>query len=407
YEDRAERHEYRPREPSVGRAARYHSRYGDPGYPSRYADRRSPDAREGAYRDDHRDYGGHGERDYGGHGERDYGGHGERDYGGHGERDGEEELRRRQFEGGRSPPRRWQRSWSPPPPPPVNDNGPRGRGDHDERYYPEARPVSRGAQSRSRSPRGYARGGDAGDPPYGTPRDYRRSRYGEPRWNGSARRGYGSPPSPPPPPPPPQRYGPSDTGPTEETGSRMQSPPPPPPPMAYTHTSHSQPYAEGSPHRDYPRGQRRPSRSRARDHSDPQTPHRARHEYEGHNRAPSGGRHHDSRGQSPGAQYGSGPAPFPDIALPAYTVGTDLLISRCADAAEWLAVREQVREQQRRVQELAAKARRTGFELAYANWGGLKADSQVQIAAWQLERAEQGLSSTNSRSLLDAALAEL
>ncbi|KAJ2772274.1 hypothetical protein IWQ56_001453 [Coemansia nantahalensis] len=382
YEDRAERHEYRSRDPSVGRPGRYYSRLGEASYPARYADRRSPDAREGPYRD------------------------GQRDNAGRSERDGEDALHRRQFEGDRSPPRYWQRSRSPPP---TNDGGLRGRGGREGRYYPEAQSMTRDARSRSRSPRGYPRGDDdARDPPYGTPRGYRQPRDAEPRWHGSARRGYGSRPSPSPPPPPP-RYGPGHPGPAEEPRSRMQSPPPPPPPppMTNSQSAHTQPYADSSPHRDYQRSQRRLSRSRARDLSTPQTPHRARHEYDGHSRDPSGGRRHGSRSPSPSAPCGPGLAPIPDIAIPALSVGTDLLISRCADAAGWLAVREQVREQQKRVQELAARARRTGFELAYANWGGLKADSQVQIAMWQLERAEQGLASAGSRSLLDAALAEL
>ncbi|KAJ1889076.1 hypothetical protein LPJ66_008227 [Kickxella alabastrina] len=91
---------------------------------------------------------------------------------------------------------------------------------------------------------------------------------------------------------------------------------------------------------------------------------------------------------------------LPELELPLFAHGTDLFISRMPEAAEWLAMRGQVREQSRRILEASATARRSAFDLVHAGWAVLKAESQAQVACLQLERAEIGLSSA-TRSLMD------
>ncbi|KAJ2783929.1 hypothetical protein H4R18_001412 [Coemansia javaensis] len=343
-----ERPEYRQSSP------RHHPRYEEPAYQPRYAGRRAA----ADYPPERREYSGRG---------------------------------RRYDEGSHSPGHRWPRSRSRSRSPQRDS-----RADHGDRYQRhEGRAASRPAQSRSRSPRGYGRESAAAAAPaddmFSTQHsDYQRPRYvAEPQRHGSTSR-RGSPP------------------PAEGTGS---PPPPPPPPPLAPGATHDQPYgagtaspahADGSPYRGFPpRSQRRASRTaraRGREYSQAST---------------SGGRGHDyggSRAESPAPSSGPhGPGaepPAPDAAPAAVGAGTDLVISRYPGAAEWLAVREQVREQRKRVLELAARARRTGFELAYADWGVQKADSLVQLAVWQLERAEQGLGAS-TRSLIEPHLGDL
>ncbi|KAJ1889097.1 hypothetical protein LPJ66_008215, partial [Kickxella alabastrina] len=91
---------------------------------------------------------------------------------------------------------------------------------------------------------------------------------------------------------------------------------------------------------------------------------------------------------------------LPELELPLFAHGTDLFISRMPEAAEWLAMRSQVREQSKRILEASAAARRSAFDLVHAGWAVLKAESQAQVACLQLERAEIGLGSA-TRSLMD------
>ncbi|KAJ2824164.1 hypothetical protein IWW50_003459 [Coemansia erecta] len=363
YDDRFDRHDYRSREPHGGRSG-YGSRYADDAQASRYSSRRSPDPREGSYRADRR----HHSSRY--------------------DRQGEGDAHRPPFEDTRSPHRLRSRS---PPPPPLREDGSRGRSGYEERYRREDRSASRGGVPRSRSPRGYPRGAEGADAMYDGPSDYRRSRYADSRWPGSSRH-----------PASPSRRDAGDAVPMEGVDPRLS--PPPPPPMA--------PYDQGrgSPYRGYPpRPSRRPSRTpKGGMHGQPnsRTPYGGRYEHEDHSRDPSNGGHYQgygSRAQSPGPNmpYAAAEAP-PELVLPMFSHGTDLYISRQPESSEWLEVRQQVREQTKRILELTAKTRKSGFELSYSDWGVLKADGQMQVALWQVERAEQGLGASD-RSLIDTS----
>ncbi|KAJ1943151.1 hypothetical protein FBU59_002998 [Linderina macrospora] len=191
------------------------------------------------------------------------------------------------------------------------------------------------------------------------------------------------------------------------------NPPPPPPPMVpHSQSMHGQSGSyPDAPYRSYS------SRNLRRQAG---TPYNSRYEYDGQPPPPRHGRQQSMgsvpyqngypqpREQSPGlaaiSQPNAGhyavqqpvqqqqqniqpPPPPPEPTR----VGSDLCIARGADTAEWLEAREKAREQAKRVQELTAATRRTGFELAYSNWGVQKADGQMQLANWHLERAEQGL----------------
>ncbi|KAJ2228282.1 hypothetical protein H4R99_006092 [Coemansia sp. RSA 1722] len=229
--------------------------------------------------------------------------------------------------------------------------------------------------------------------------------------------------------------------------SESANPPPPPPPLPHHGSStHGQDpaglYKEDSPYRGYPssRSHRRSSRtprlgSHGGSHSRP--PYNSRYDYDGsHSREPSSGAgyygggngsgYHGSRINSPDmamhnhqqqqqqhqppqllshsqsqSQLQLQQQPMvPEQILPGYAHGTDLYISRMPESLEWLEAREMVREQEKRVLEISVAARRTAFDLVYAQWNVLKAESQAQLAGWQLERAEQGLGSAD-RSLLD------
>ncbi|KAJ2365052.1 hypothetical protein IW150_006318 [Coemansia sp. RSA 2607] len=94
------------------------------------------------------------------------------------------------------------------------------------------------------------------------------------------------------------------------------------------------------------------------------------------------------------------PPPPPELILPPLVHGTDLFIARMPEAEEWIEAREKAREQAKRILETSANARRTAFDLVHVGWNVLKADSQVQLAVWQLERAEGGLGLAD-RSLLE------
>ncbi|KAJ1752330.1 hypothetical protein LPJ78_000346 [Coemansia sp. RSA 989] len=372
------------------RADRYDSRFRDgrrSGYSSRYSNRQSPDPREEAYRSDRRH-----------HGDR---------Y----ERYAEGDMHRPPPDEGRSPYR--PRSRSPLPPPPMREDEFRSRGGYDR--YGE-RPRSRGATARSRSPRGYARDMDSArdmHAGYG----YARPQYAGSHWPESRR----MPPSPP-------RYSSREAAMSMDDVEPHMSPPPPPP-MAHTGSMHGPHYGRASPGYDHGaespyRGYSRPSRRASRT---PRTPrsgthgqphprpsHGGRYGHEGHRRESSAGgqfQSYGSRGPSPGPpHYASTDVPPPPQPpgppLPAHAHGTDLFISRQDDAEDWLELRQQLREQSKKTLELSARARKTGFEMEYADWGVMMADGQVQVALWQVERAEQGLGATD-RSLIDSMHTDL
>ncbi|KAJ1952332.1 hypothetical protein EC988_003615 [Linderina pennispora] len=189
------------------------------------------------------------------------------------------------------------------------------------------------------------------------------------------------------------------------------NPPPPPPPMvphSQSMHSHSGSYPD-APYRSYSsRNLRRqtgtPYNSRYEYDSQPPPPRHGRQQSMGSVQYPNG--YHQQRDQSPGSaamhransshyaaqqplqQQTSLPPPPPPEPT---RIGSDLCIARGSDTAEWLEAREKAREQAKRVQELTAATRRSGFDLAYSNWGVQKADGQMQLANWHLERAEQGL----------------
>ncbi|KAJ2362181.1 hypothetical protein H4S01_004909 [Coemansia sp. RSA 2610] len=374
-----DRYDHRPRESYSGRA----------GHSSRYSGRRGSPPRMEPYRP-------------------------ERRYSSRYERHGESEAHRPPFEDMRSP--RQPRSRSPLPPPAARSDSSRGRNAYGDQYRRGDRSASRGDVPRSRSPRGYSRGADAGDYAHdAAAQDYRRS-----RWPGSGRQ----PASPP-------RHAADDGAPM--AGGELRQSPPPPPPMPHSSSMHGSQYGRASPspydqersppYRGYPpRSQRRRSRTPKGSMQGPpssRAPYGGRYEYEGHSRDPSSGGHYQgygSRAPSPGANsqhYGAGgeappppPPAAPELSLPPFSYGTDLYITRQPESGEWLEVRQQVRDQTRRILELSARARKTGFELGYADWGVLKADSQVQMALQQVERAEQGLDASD-RSLMDTSPAEL
>ncbi|KAI8324114.1 hypothetical protein GQ54DRAFT_302906 [Martensiomyces pterosporus] len=412
YDDYPDRRDYRPREPYGGRSA-YHSRYNE-GYSSRYASTQSPDAREGGHRSERHYYSRYDRYDSG-------------------------EMRSptesRHYDGNASPTR--QRSRTP------RDAERSARFDHgDSRYAHSARPLSRGA-SRSRSPTAYSREPRASNGSYESAAgDSRRHMYGDsmgiaPAGAGSrspvSGRLYASPSA--------QPHRPDDLGSADST-----NPPPPPPPMPHAHSTHGQPsrgaerpgspsyyQTHDTPYRTYSsRSLRRQSgtpKGGSHSMSSSHTPYGSRYEYEAHSRNSSmGGHYHGTQGyqqsrvQSPGANphyggngsglhgdrgSGSGSSGAPqDQVLPAFENGTDFCISKFPESEEWLKARERAREQARRVKDLSASARKTGFELAYANWSVQRADAQVQLAAWQIERAEQGLESSG-RSLIDTAINEI
>ncbi|KAJ2456324.1 hypothetical protein EV183_000251 [Coemansia sp. RSA 2336] len=373
------------------RADRYDSRFRDgygrrSGYSSRYSNRQSPDPREEAYRPDRRHYGGRYER-----------------Y-------AEGDMHRPPPDEGRSPYR--PRSRSPLPPPPMREDEFRSRGGYD-RYGD--RPRSRGAAARSRSPRGYARDMDAARDMHDDGYGYGRPQHADSHWPESRR----MPPSPP-------RYSSREAA---MEGGEPHMSPPPPPPMAHTGSMHGSHYARGSPGYDHGaespyRGYSRPSRRESRTprtprsgmhgQPHPRTSYGGRYEHEGHRRESSvGGQFpgYGSRGPSPGpSHYASADVPPPPQPpgppLPAHARGTDLFISRQDDAEDWLELRQQLREQSKKTLELSARARKTGFEMGYADWGVMMADGQVQVALWQVERAEQGLGATD-RSLIDSMHTDL
>ncbi|KAJ2551114.1 hypothetical protein EV175_003814 [Coemansia sp. RSA 1933] len=306
----------------------------------------------------------------------------------------------------------------------------------DSAYRPERRYQASPVRMRSRSP-GYARDGDEdrrGRPTYshryrpesrpGSPRGmraYSRSpRHGDQRWHGSSRDAYRSPSRP-------QRGG-AELEPelTDMYGdaSAVLPPPPPPPPMMHSSSMHSQtsglpPLGDGAPRISSPPSRHGSpyrggysSRSYRRDTRTPRGG--ASYEYGGHSRDPSGGGYHAghgaSRGHSPPPPPPPPPPPLAPVEqppmFPEFRYGTDLHVARHAEAGEWLEARQQLRDHARRVLELSAVSRKTAFELTYAKWGVLKSDSLVQLAAWQLERAEQGLG-LSEHTMLDESMDDI
>ncbi|KAJ1911866.1 hypothetical protein GGI09_005532 [Coemansia sp. S100] len=404
YEDQADRSEYRAREPYGSRSAHY-SKYSDAGYqPSRYAasGARSPsDAREGGYRSERRHYGSRYDR--------------------YGATDSRTQADSRQPTVGSvvSPSRQPSRSRSRSPGVPHDDDRRADRLGYSDRYHQASRPISRNAGSYSRSPSRYAREADSA---YG---ERRRSHYGESRWSGPDDRSRSSP----------SHQITADEVPLD--GNDSANPPPPPPPMQGSSSAHGpssfgnytrtgspsyHQHSQDSPYRGYSSRQyHRQSRTSKAGASSSRAPYASRHEHEGHSRSPSNGgsysqSYQPSRGQSPGAGFPAAAAVasattepvLPELVLPAFSHGTDLYISRFPESAEWLEVRAQVREQAKRILELSAGSRKTGFEMAYAGWGVHKSEGQAQLALWQIERAEQGLGSVAGRSLMDgSALSDL
>ncbi|KAJ2746685.1 hypothetical protein H4S06_005208, partial [Coemansia sp. BCRC 34490] len=263
-------------------------------------------------------------------------------------------------------------------------------------------------------------------------------RPGDQRWYGGARDSHRSP----------ARHSrdatePDDSG---DAGSALAPPPPPPPPpLAHSssvHGHHQPPLGDATrnstppTHHDSPYRGGYASRSYRRG---PRTPRSGAYEYSPHSRDHSVGGYHQghaaaSRGHSPGGRqrYDAGPGeaavaehhlqqnqsqgqsqlqlqpqPQPQQPLfPEFKYGSDLHVSRHAEAAEWLDTRQQLRDATARVVELSAAARKSAFEMSYAKWGVLKTDSLVQLAAWQLERAEQGLG-LSERTMIDVAMDDL
>ncbi|KAJ2845272.1 hypothetical protein IWW36_004850 [Coemansia brasiliensis] len=381
------------------RGDRYDSRFRDgydrrPRYSSRYSSRQSPDPREEAYRPDRRHYGSRYDR-----------------Y-------AEGDIHRPSPDDGRSPYR--PRSRSPLPPPPMREDEFRSRGGYDDRYGHAERPRSRGTIARSRSPRGYARGMDSARDMHDDGYGYGRPQHADSRWPDSRR----MPPSPP-------RHSSRDAAAMSMEGVEPHMSPPPPPPMAHAGSIHGSHYGRGSPghdhgaespYRGYPRQSRRASRTprtpRSGMHGQPhsRTSYSGRYEHEEHRREPSTSgqfQSYGSRGPSPGpppAHYANTDVPPPPQPpgppLPPHAHGTDLFISRQENADEWLEVRQRLREQSKKTLELSARARKTGFEVGYADWGVMMADGQVQVALWQVERAEQGLGAAD-RSLIESMHTDL
>ncbi|KAJ2490838.1 hypothetical protein IWW37_002838 [Coemansia sp. RSA 2050] len=375
YDDQTDRGEYRSREVYGSRSAHY-SRYGDAGYQSsRYtaSGARSPsDAREGGYRSERRHY----DSRY--------------------DRYGATDSRQTALDSAASTSRRPSRSRSRSPVAPHEGDRRYDRHGYGDRYQQASR-------SYSRSPSRYAREADSS---FG-----RRAHYSKARWSRSEDQPCSSPThpftaeetpldggdsaNPPPPPPPPMQAGGSAPGaPPFGNYTRTNSP-------LYRQQSQDSSY-RGYSSRQYNRHSRasRTGTSRTR------TPYAGRHEHEGHSPTPSNGGsygqgYQHSRGQSPGAGAGATEPVLPELVLPALSHGTDLYISRFPESAEWLEVRAQVREQAKRVLELSAGSRTTEFEMAFASLGVHRAESQIQLALWQIERAEQGLGAVVGRSLMD------
>ncbi|KAJ2471029.1 hypothetical protein GGI02_002539 [Coemansia sp. RSA 2322] len=282
---------------------------------------------------------------------------------------------------------------------------PAARAGYGDRYSHASRPSSRGAASYSRSPSRYAREASGADAVYSTASERRRAHYSDSRWPGPDERTRSSP----------SHQMAIDEARPGVSDSANPLPPPPPPPPPSTQR-------QGSPSRGYSsRMYRRRSRTPKRDTGNSaRTPYAGRHEYDAHGKSLSnGGSYHasaqHSRGHSPGANAGAGagaggpamaaaePAAPPALVLPAFSHGTDLFISRFPELDEWLKARAQVREQDKRILELSAAARRTGFELSYAGWAVQQAEGQAQLAMWHIERAEQGLDAVSGRSLITAS----
>ncbi|PIA19508.1 hypothetical protein COEREDRAFT_12872 [Coemansia reversa NRRL 1564] len=391
YDDCTERYEYRSREPYNSRSGNY-SRYGDNSYPTRYSSRRSPDPRDTAYRPDRRNYSSRYER-----------------Y-------DESDQRRYPQDEARSLAHPHSRSRSPLP---LREENQRTRTEYEENYRRRpGRSASRGAHRLSQSPHGNVRGFSNIESPYYAEQDYKRSRYGDTRWDESGRH-YDSKTT----------HALGELAASEDVALRVRSPPPPPP-ILHVGSGHGQPYESSSrmesPHyendslyHDYStRAHRRLPRtpiSAAHGQSDSRNAYGSRFEYEHHSRNPSSeGRHHQSyhgsHAPSPSASNmhpGMATDAVPELGLPAYSSGVDLYISRNSETSDWLAVREQVREQSKRILEISARARKTAFELSYANWGMQKAESQVQLATWQLERVEHGLGLSDRTLIESAALSDL
>ncbi|KAI9505063.1 hypothetical protein BX070DRAFT_221399 [Coemansia spiralis] len=406
-DDYSDRRDYRARESYGGRS----------GYYSRYSGARSPDPRDSAYRPERRHYDSRHER--------------------YGSGDARALAEGRQeYSEGVSPSRRRSRSRSPLL---ARDDERRTRaGGYSSRYHHTSRPESRGGRSYSRSPRD-RRGTDGA---YNSVDGTRGTRHDESRWASSSRDAYRSPSH--------QAYLGSEAAVIDGAASSNLPPPPPPPPMSNSNSFHVQQFGDSgravspsshnhysydSPYRGYSSRQynrrdiRTPRGGGIYDTSNPRTPYGEKYEYNGHSRNSStGGGHYqghlNSRGHSPGLaaagpgaslssaggaqqRYGSGNEPIIDQPpLPEYRYGTDLYVSRYLDSGEWIEAREQAREQAKRIQELSVNTRKTAFELAYANWGVQRSESQVQLAAWQLERAEQGLGSAD-RTLIDVTMDDM
>ncbi|KAJ1671134.1 hypothetical protein GGF38_001029 [Coemansia sp. RSA 25] len=408
YDDQTDRSEYRSREPYGSRSAQY-SKYGDASYQSsRYAaSGRSPsDAREGGYRSERRYYSSRYDR--------------------YGTADSRTPTDSRYPALGSavSPSRQPSRSRSRSPVTSRDDDRRADRAAYSDRHHHASRPMSRDAGSYSRSPSRYARDAGGADTGYsGAASERRRAHYGEARWPVPDNRSRS----------PPSHQTATDEAPLDGSDSTNPPPPPPPPPMQSngsthgpssfgSHTRTDSPsyhqHSQDSPYRGYSSRQyHRQSRSSKAGVSSSRTPYASRHEYEGHSRSPSnGGSYQPSRGQSPGtgpstsfpvavaaAAAATEPPVQPELVLPPFSLGTDLYISRFPESAEWLEIRAQVREQAKRVLELASGSRKTEFEMTYAGWGVHKAEGQAQLALWQIERAEQGLGAASSHSLITAS----
>ncbi|KAJ1965697.1 hypothetical protein GGI12_000596 [Dipsacomyces acuminosporus] len=411
-DDYNDRRDYRARD-FYGSRSTYNSRYSD-GYSSRYGNPNSPDAREGGYRSARRYYNRYDRYDSG---------------------DVRLPTEPRYYDNAISPAHQHPRS----PRSARDDIRPARRDGSMDRYmdpaYP-SRPLSRGV-SPSRSPLGYSREPRTANAVYDAAESTsRRQMYpghmgirhsdagGANSRSPISRHHYGSPstqPSgaagafssadtsnpPPPPPPMPQEHS-SNGHSSRSVGERPESPSHyQPHDMHYrTYSSRSIRHHSGTPIRG--------SYSMSSSH----TPYGGRNEHESHSRNSSTSGHYhgnqsyqQSRMHSPSGnqQYGGGSglgdagASQQEGEAPVLGSGADYCISKIPGNEEWLDAREQARDHGKRVRGLSTTARKTGFELSYANWGLHKAETQVQLALWQLERAEQGLES-GGRSLIDSTL---
>ncbi|KAJ2725358.1 hypothetical protein GGI07_001366 [Coemansia sp. Benny D115] len=366
----SDRRDYRPHENYESRSA--YSRYaeGGSGYqPSRYPGARSPEPHDSAaYRSERRHYSSRYDRHYGA---------GEGGRSGYARQPQSPPSRHRSHSRSRSPSR--SSPHNPRSIPAAEDTRRSRHQSYSDRYY-EHHP----SRPSSRSPHGPStRGAETADP----------STY------------------------------------NAEASSNQPPPPPPPPPMPHVNTTSTLasplttggPYSGGeSPYHGYSsaRAYRRSSRTpKIGSHGGNHPPRSSGYplsstsryyEHEGGTNVndtgiPGGSvaagiDYQRSRGQTPDS---TAIASHADAAVPVHGYGTDLFISRLPDSEKWLEARMQVREQEKRIREHAAVVRRSGFELSYSGWGVLKAESQVQLAGWQLERAEQGLGAAD-RSLMDS-----